>query len=199
MREAKKVARHAAPEAEAALNACVIDRLLTPMVYDALYAYARRVIDWSGKHLDITASDLLHETMLRLLAKSGLNLDDQRHLTAVVRLGMRRMLVDQSRRRQALKRQGIDRRVKVEEIAADAKVPDLDRAALEESVRRLKAAHERAGRLVDLHVWDGLTFEECGVVLGVSRTTLAEDWSHALRWLARDLRCSPVGQSSSFQ
>jgi RNA polymerase sigma-70 factor (ECF subfamily) len=157
-----------------------------PRVYDDLRAIAEHLVRRrAGAPLHRTS--LVHETWLRLVRGSPSPLRDDEHLLAVAARAMRCVLVDQARRRAALKRDrgpGMD---------SPGEVPDpdpllgLDCLALHEALERLAKLDERKARVVELRFFGGLEVEEIAEVLAVSPATVKRDWPLAKAWLYREL------------
>ena len=99
---------------------------------------------------------------------------------------MRRILVDQARRKRAAKRGGGWGRQELEGVAAPE--PDEDLLALEEVLQKLAARDPQKARLVELRYFAGLTGEQAAEVLGISPTTADRHWKFARAWLRAELR-----------
>ena len=161
---------------------------LLPLVYDELrkLAAARMVAEATGHTLDGTA--LVHEAYLRLVGPEDENRWDNRgHFFAAAAEAMRRILVESARSRARAKRGG--RRVRVElldEAGALAEDPDL-LLSLDELLTRLAGEDDTAGRLAHLHLFGGLSVEEAGAVLGISRPVAYRNWKYARAWLREAL------------
>ena len=107
---------------------------------------------------------------------------------------MRNVLVDHARGRDRIKRGGGAKPVPLEVAEAEglglagSKADGIvDLVALDDALKGLVELDERKARLVELRFFGGLTSEEAGEVLGISRTTVAEDWRFARAWLLREL------------
>lgn len=159
---------------------------LLPLVYDEL----RRLADGYMRHerrghtLEPTA--LVHEAYAHLVEEDQ-PFNDQAHFLGVAAHAMRRVLVDHARSRDARKRGGGWARVTLDEAADDAGAGPLELLALDEAMTKLAERDERLARVVELRSFGGLTIRETAVVLGLSHTTVEDDWSIARAWLAREL------------
>jgi RNA polymerase sigma factor (TIGR02999 family) len=156
---------------------------LLPLVYDELRRLAAHKLagEKPGQTLDATA--LVHEAYLRLAGGQDQHWDSRRHFFAAAAEAMRRILVDRARARRAEKRGGDAEHVAVEldQLAAcysDAELIDTDSA-----LDALARADAEAADLVRLHVFGGLSVEEAGAALGLSRATAYRNWSFARAWL----------------
>lgn len=162
-----------------------LDRLF-PVIYHELHRIAarQRYGERDDHTLDTTA--LLHEAYLRLV---GTNVDwvDRHHFYAVAARTMRRVLVDHARANRRAKRGsgGIKVALDAQQLASDQPAADL--LDLDEAIQRLSALEERKGRVVELHYFGGLSYEEIAAATGISPATVHRDLRMARAWLARDL------------
>jgi RNA polymerase sigma factor (TIGR02999 family) len=158
---------------------------LLPLVYDELrkLAAARLAREAPGQTLDATA--LVHEAYLRLVGGDGF--DGRGHFFAAAAEAMRRILIDQARRKQADKHGGGWRRLDVldAELAVDSSGDDL--LAVNEALSRLAGLDPQAARLVELRFFAGLTLEQAAAALGVPARTAYRQWAYARAWLRREL------------
>jgi RNA polymerase sigma factor (TIGR02999 family) len=154
---------------------------LLPLVYDELrqLAAARLAAEAPGQTLQPTA--LVHEAYLRLAG--GQRFDGRGHFFAAAAEAMRRILVNHARDRQRLKRGG--GRVRLELLdQADSLAEDPDLVlSLDELLTRLGEEDATAARVAHLHLFGGLSVEEAGTVLGVSRAVAYRNWKYARAWL----------------
>lgn len=166
-----------------------LDRLL-PLVYDELRRLARAQVGDSGGTLRPTA--LVHEIYLRFQRHGG-SFGDRAHFFAAAALTMRRLLVDHARTRSRQKRGGDATRVTLdEELHGGAGSPATDVLDLDEVLGRLEAFDERKARIVELHFFAGLTYDETATVLGLSPATVGRELRFAKAWLRRELTRSPT-------
>ena len=162
---------------------------LLPLVYDELrkLAAAKLAHDQPGQTLQATA--LVHEAYLRLVGNdNGQSWDNRGHFFAAAAEAMRRILVEQARRKKSLRRGGD--RVRVE-LAQDDLPPTFDDAesdrilAMHEALTQLEVESPRKAQLVKLRFFAGMTLEEAAGVLGVTMITAKRDWAAARVWLYR--------------
>ena len=153
---------------------------LLPLVYDELRKLAaqRLASEMPGQTLQPTA--LVHEAYLRLIG-SGQPQDwnGRGHFFAAAAEAMRRILVDQARRKQADKRGGKGRRVPLEAADVGFTSPADDLIDIDEALTRLAAEDPQAARLIHLRYFAGLSIEDAAEVVGISRSTAYEHWSYA--------------------
>ena len=158
-----------------------------PSIYDCLHDLAERRFRHEPLGHTFQPTALVHEAYVRLVSGRNRRWRDRTHLFAVAARTLREVLVDHARRKATIKRgRGCGRVVlEVADQAVDARTVDL--LMLDESLTRFAANHERAGRVVELRYFAGLTVEETAEVLGVSPTTVKSDWQFARAWLRREL------------
>ena len=158
---------------------------LLPLVYDELrrLAAARMAAERAGHTLDATA--LVHEAYLRLIGDQPF--DCRGHFFAAVAEAMRRILVESARRKRRAKRGGDRLRLELlDHAAAMAEDPDLI-LSVEELLARLEAEDATAGKIAGLHLLGGLSVEEAGEAMGLSRPVAYRNWKYARVWLREAL------------
>jgi RNA polymerase sigma factor (TIGR02999 family) len=109
--------------------------------------------------------------------------DSRRHFFAAAAEAMRRILVEQARRKRSVKHGGGLRRVNLDDCDALAAAPPDDLLSLDEAVERLGRHDPKAAQLVKLHCFAGLTVEQAGTALDLSRTAAYRLWTFARAWL----------------
>ncbi len=154
---------------------------LLPLVYDELRKLAAQKLarEKPGQTLDATA--LVHEAYLRLVGDQ--RFDGQGHFFAATAEAMRRILVNHARDRNRLKRGGGRLQLELLDQAASlAEDPDLI-LSLDELLTRFGEEDAIAARIAHLHLYGGLSVEEAGAALGVSRAVAYRNWKYARAWL----------------
>jgi RNA polymerase sigma factor (TIGR02999 family) len=159
---------------------------LLPLVYEELrkLAAARLMHERPGQTLQATA--LVHEAYLRLVdQKTRQAWDNRGHFFAAAAEAMRRILIEQARRKAAEKRGGNMRREDLPEIAMSEADSADDLLALDDALRQLAIHDPLAARLVQLRYFAGLTTEQAAEALGVSARSAYYTWAYAKSWLHR--------------
>ena len=160
---------------------------LLPLVYEEL----RRLAAWHlanerpGQTLQATA--LVHEAYLRLANEQGVRWQGRRHFFGAAAQAIRRILVENARRKMRLKRGGQLERVELAEAEIPSPMPAVDLLAMDEALTRLGTVDPRAAELVNLSFFAGLTQEQAAKELGVSISTIERTWAFARAWLFREI------------
>jgi len=139
-----------------------------------------------GERTDHTLqpSALVNEAVLRLVQSQAIDrVEDRRCLLVVAAHAMRQVLVDHARNRGAAKRLGDRKRVPLDDVLAYFEEQHIDVLALQEAIEHLMGQDQRAGLVVVLKFFAGLTTAETAEVLDVSPGTVESDWRIARAWL----------------
>jgi RNA polymerase sigma factor (TIGR02999 family) len=159
---------------------------LLPLVYDELRKLAARKLAQEKPGQTLQATALVHEAYLRLVgADPEQHWDSRGHFFAAAAEAMRRILVDQARRRHAAKRGGLQKRVEMAESRLAAPMPDDELLALHEALEQLTSIDSAAADLVRLRFFAGLKTAEAAEVLGMSVRSAHDLWAYARSWLRR--------------
>lgn len=160
---------------------------LLPLVYDELrrLAVARLSREARGQTLQATA--LVHEAWLRLVDDSARTWQNRAHFFGAAALAMRRILIENARRKARFKRGGHLKRVEEVEIEAPAAVSDERLLLIDEALERMEAADSEKARVVTLKFFAGLTNREVAEVLGVTERTVERHWAFAKAWLYQSI------------
>ena len=169
---------------------------LLPLVYDELrkLAAAKLAQEKPGQTLQATA--LVHEAYLRLVtvqvsgvaSQESVKWDGRGHFFAAAAEAMRRILIDQARRRVSQRRGGGRERLDLEHLEIAAPEPDVDLLALNEALIKFEQVEPLKARLVKLRSFAGLTIPQAAEVLGISSTTADRHWAYARAWLHAELK-----------
>jgi RNA polymerase sigma factor (TIGR02999 family) len=154
---------------------------LLPLVYDELrkLAGAQMAGERPGQTLDATA--LVHEAYLRLAGSQSF--DSRSHFFAAAAQAMRRILVENARRKGRLKRGGGREREAVELDALAAELPDEQLLALHDVLERFAAHDPVKAKLVELRFFGGMSLPDVASHLGISLSTAERGWRYARAWL----------------
>jgi RNA polymerase sigma factor (TIGR02999 family) len=162
---------------------------LLPLVYDELRRLAAQKLahEAPGQTLDATA--LVHEAYLRLLPgpTPTARWDHRGHFFAAAAEAMRRILIENARKKGRLRRGGGRRRVDLDDAHRVADMPDDDLLDLDDALKRLAALDPTRAELVKLRFFAGLTMPEAAAALGISLATAERYWAFARTWLYAEL------------
>ncbi len=162
------------------------DKLLAA-VYDELRRLAARKIARERPGQTLQATELVHEAYLRLLGGKGAQWDNSVHFFGAAAEAMRRILVESARRKSRLKHGGGRRRFEVNEADAIVLPDSIDLLALDEALEKLAREDQIKAELVKLRYFTGLTVEQVGQILGISRATADRYWTFARTWLYKEM------------
>jgi RNA polymerase sigma factor (TIGR02999 family) len=172
---------------------------LLPLVYDELrkLAAAKLAQEKPGQTLEATA--LVHEAYLRLVNVEKVQQWNSRgHFFGAAAEAMRRILIDQAKRKRSKRRGGEQNRIELSvvepEVQGPVQVPEFDLLVLNEALEQFADQDPRACELVKLRFFAGLTVPEAAQALGVSVATAENDWAYAKSWLK--LRLANAGKDS---
>jgi RNA polymerase sigma factor (TIGR02999 family) len=138
------------------------------------------------KHLQLLAS--FCEAWLRLVGPDvNVHWHGRGHFFGAATKAMRRILVENARRKRRLKAGGEYQRVKLSQVAATVNGPSVDVLAVDEALRKLEQQNPRKAELVRLRFFAGLTLAEAARALGISVSTADNDWAYAKTWLRLEM------------
>lgn len=159
---------------------------LMPKVYAELRRMAANALRRERFDHTLQPTALVHEAFLKL-ADQNADWQSPAHFVAVGAEAMRRILVDHARRKKADKRGGwaVRRSLSVAWDLQSSTTCELD--DLDDALKKLAALSERQAKIVELRFFGGLSLDEVGDVLGVSRATIKNDWRVARAWLQHEL------------
>jgi len=168
---------------------------LFPLVYDELRKLARSRMANQPPGATLQPTALVHEAYLKLVGGGDPGWDSRAHFFGAAAQAMRHILVDQARRKASLKRGGDRKRVDGDAIELTIEPIGEDILALDEALTELEQQDERKTRIVMLHYFGGLTFEETAAALGISVPTVQREWRFTRSWLFARLGGEIDGQS----
>ncbi len=157
---------------------------LLPLVYDELRRLAAEKMAQEKPGQTLQATALVHEAYIRLVdAEKAQHWNSRGHFFAAAAEAMRRILVEQARRKAGPEAGGRHRRVEMCHADPEMRRPELGLLAISESLDRLAAKDARKAELVKLRFFAGLTNEQAAEALGISARTAYSDWRYAKAWL----------------
>lgn len=163
---------------------------LLPLVYGELrkLATARMAQESPGQTLQPTA--LVHEAWLRLVGDANSKFDGRAHFFAAAAEAMRRILIDNARRKRALCHGGGQARVDVNDVDLAVAAKEDELLAVDEALDKLVAEDGQLSELVKLRFFAGFTNKEVAEILGVSEPTVERRWAFTRAWLFNEIRSS---------
>ena len=160
---------------------------LLPLVYDDLRRLAAAKMAGQPPGQTLQATALVHEAWLRIAGENH-PWENRRHFFAAAAESMRRILVDQARRKQRLKRGGQQERVSLDNIDIAAETEPDELLRVDDALRRLAAEDPLKAELIKLRFFVGLRIPEAAEILGISARTAKRQWNFARAWLYDELR-----------
>jgi RNA polymerase sigma factor (TIGR02999 family) len=161
--------------------------VLLATVYDQLRRLARHHLrNERGTHT-LSATGLVHEAWMKLANERDHNWKNRAHFFGAASQAMRRLLVDHARGRAALKRGGDQVTLTAVEDVVQVSSSIDELLAIDHALEGLSAINARLVRVVECRYFGGLTIPETAEALGVSHTTVSDDWRFARAWLRRAL------------
>ena len=157
---------------------------LLPLVYNELRQLAAQKLAREKPGQTLQATALVHEAYLRLVdVEQAQHWNSRGHFFAAAAEAMRRILVDNARRKKRGKHGGDLQRLALEDRDVPVPPPADDILALDDALTRLAETDPEAARVVQLHFFGGLSIEQIGEALGISRTSAYRQWYFARAWL----------------
>lgn len=162
---------------------------LLPFIYDELRRLAISKMKHEKQALTLQPTALVHEAFIRLVgSEDAQQWAGRNHFLAAAAEAMRRILIENARRRSRKKRGGDMVRIQLND--EDAILPDGSTdalLALDDALTKLSQQDEESSRLVELRYFAGLSVTETAKVLGVSPRTVKRNWAYARAWLRREI------------
>jgi RNA polymerase sigma factor (TIGR02999 family) len=169
-------------------DAKAADELL-PLVYEELRRLAGQKMSQELPGQTLQATALVHEAYIRLVGSDAQSWDSRGHFFAAAAEAMRRILVENARRKRSLKSGGDRKRVAFTDAVVvtenDPYADDL--IALDEALGKLSKKDKIKADLVKLRYFAGLTIEQTAESLGISTATAKRFWTYARAWLIREI------------
>ena len=169
-------------------DAKAADELL-PLVYEELRLLAAQKLSHEPPGQTLQATALVHEVYIRLVGTEEQSWDNKGHFFKAAAEAMRRILIENARRKRTNKRGGDRKRVGLSESILTGKdYTALDEIiALDEALEKLERKEKLKADLIKLRFYAGLTIEQSAKSLGISLTTAKTHWAYARAWLLREV------------
>lgn len=164
---------------------------LLPLVYEELRKLAAHKMssEMPGQTLQPTA--LVHEAWLRLVGKDGqAQFKSRAHFFGAAAEAMRRILIENARRKSAQRHGGGQQRVDIQDVDIAAEADNDELLAINEALEKFAARDQPKAELVKLRYFVGLTIEEAAEILGISQPTAKRHWNYARAWLHAEIKTS---------
>ena len=162
---------------------------LLPLVYEELRCLAAQKLSHESPGQTLQATALVHEAYIRLVGEEAQSWRSRTHFFATAAEAMRRILIDNARRKKALKHGGGHQRIDLADAASvhygGVALDDL--LALDEALQKLSENDKTKADLVKLRYFAGLSAEQAAKALGISRSTADEYWAYARAWLRLEI------------
>ena len=175
-------------------NAQAAGELLS-LVYEELRRLAAGKMAHELPNHTLQPTALVHEAWLRLAGHQEQVWNGRAHFFGAAAEAMRRILIENARRKQALRHGGGQRRMDIQEVEIAAAVPDDEWLAVNEALERFAALDPQKAELVKLRYFAGLTIEETAEILGVSAPTAKRWWAYARAWLHHEIEAQKSGHA----
>ena len=161
---------------------------LLPIVYEELRLLAAQKLSREAPGQTLQATALVHEAYLRLVEPECPNWNSRNHFFMAAAEAMRRILIENARKKKSLKYGGKHQRIDLEDAAMAPGENADELIALDEALRQLDAEDSTKADLVKLRYFAGLSIDQAAEVLGISRATAIRHWSFARAWLFNRIR-----------
>ncbi len=163
------------------------DKLL-PLVYEELRKLAAHRMANEAANQTLQPTALVHEAWMRLVGEKNPKFENRAHFFAAAAEAMRRILIDNARRKRAVRHGGGQQRVDFDQAELATIKDDDQLLAVDEALNKLATQSKSEAELVKLRYFVGMTLEEAAEVLGISARTADNYWAHARAWLFHELK-----------
>lgn len=169
-------------------NSKAADELL-PLVYEELRLLAARKMSQELPGQTLQATALVHEAYLRLLDAPNKRWDSRGHFFKAAAEAMRRILIENARRKNSLKQGGGKKRVELDDsiLITPQDIPPEDLLTFNEALEKLAEKDKTKSDLVKLRVFAGLSGKQAAEILGISQAKASEDLNYARAWLSLEI------------
>ena len=157
---------------------------LLPLVYEELRLLAAQKMAHEPPGQTLQATALVHEAYIRLVGEECQNWNSRGHFFGAAAEAMRRILIENARRKKRRKHGGDRQRIiDIDNVELSIEGPSEDLIALDEALEKLSKKNKTQADLVKLRYFAGLTCAQAAKMLGISLSTANEHWAYARAWL----------------
>ena len=160
---------------------------LLPIIYDELRRLAHIYLRRERPDQTLQTTALVHEAYLKLVDQKSVNWQNRSHFFGIAAQAMRRILIDNARRRTAAKR-APGEEIPLDETRLGSRRKDQRLIALDEALSELEKIDPQQSRIIELRYFGGMTIEETAEAVHLSPATVKREWSMARAWLYRTLK-----------
>lgn len=164
----------------------VADELL-PLVYEELRLLAAQKLSQERPGQTLQATALVHEAYIRLVEGADQDWNSKGHFFKAAAEAMRRILVENARRKKRLKRGGDRQRIELREADLGTENASDDLLTVNEALDKLSVEEPSVADLVKLRYFAGLTIDQVAEIQGISRRSVIDHWAYARSWLTREI------------
>jgi RNA polymerase sigma factor (TIGR02999 family) len=167
-------------------DAKAADELL-PVVYEELRRLAAKKMSQEKPGQTLQATALVHEAYIRLVDNEAQKWENRCHFFNAAAEAMRRILIENARRKKRLKRGGGQQRIDLDNIELPVEMPSDDLIVLDKALTKLAIKDKVEADLVKLIYFAGLTMKQSADILELSERTATRYWAHARAWLHKQI------------
>jgi len=160
---------------------------LLPLVYAELRKLAAQKMAGESAYQTLQPTALVHEAWLRLVGSEQQTWQNRGHFFGAAAEAMRRILIENARRKRAVRHGGNQQRVDIDEVEIAANPKEEELLAMDDALERFTALDPQKGELVKLRYFVGMTNDEAAEILGISVPTAKRWWTYARAWLFSQL------------
>jgi RNA polymerase sigma factor (TIGR02999 family) len=161
---------------------------LLPLVYEELRKLAAAKMANESPNQTLQPTALVHEAWLRLIGNENIKWDGRAHFFGAAAEAMRRILIDNARRKHARRHGGGQQRLDIADVEIASPAKDEELLATDDALEKFAALDKPKAELVKLRYFAGLTIEESAQILGISSPTAKRWWAYSRAWLFQQIQ-----------
>jgi len=161
---------------------------LLPLVYQELRQLAAHKMANEAPGHTLQPTALVHEAWLRLAGNENQRWENRAHFFGAAAEAMRRILIDNARRKRTIRHGGENERVDLEGVEITATADDDELLAVNEALEKFATIDKQKAELVKLRYFVGMTIEQAAEASGISVATAKRHWAYARAWLHQEIR-----------